>query len=306
MCFRMSSTPVLTLKNVEFSYKKSHQAQFTLHIDHVFYEWGHKYAIIGPNGSGKTTLLYLLSGIILPQIGELLYEGTAIKPTTKILDMFPIVDIIIEKYRSAVEIANLYALVRGQNVHEVTNRMKEIAEQLDIKHVLKKPFSKCSSGEIKLASVIIGLSLNPKILIIDEPHQAVDPRRQDIVTQLLNEYVAAPHDKKMLIFTSHHLRSITEFSNVTIQLILDGRIVGQFSNEAVKKGLVVIQIPQNKLSSPNSYTFTEHAITVKKLADRTVFILTYESYESFKHEIEALTDKVTMVHNLEDLKEIYA
>jgi cobalt/nickel transport system ATP-binding protein len=95
------------------------------------------------------------------------------------------------------------------STNEIKQRIAEIAQLLNIEHLLNKTPYKLSGGEKKKVAIAAVLLLNPSVLILDEPTNALDPKTQHWLVALLQQLNQAG---KTLIITTHNLNLVSELS----------------------------------------------------------------------------------------------
>lgn len=199
-------------------------------------ESGSIYGLIGPNGAGKTTLIKCLVGIYEPErgntliCGEDILKNTSIKgrigyvsdfqyfyPNFKIKDM-------IEFYRNAYPMWNEE---RFKNLKKVF----KLDENKKIKYL--------SKGMKTQLSILVNLSIMPKVLILDEPTSGLDPVVRRQVLNLLVEEVSL-NDTTVLIST-HNLGELEQICD-HIGIIHEGRVLMEESIDDLKTRVRKIQV----------------------------------------------------------------
>ena len=187
---------LITLKNINYKYEDN----FALKNINLEIKEGEKVALLGSNGSGKSTLLRIIAGLYFPK-GEYIFEKIKInKKNSKILRkklgiLFQNPDSMIFNPTVYDEIA--FSL-KEFGFSDIEKKVKEIAKEFNIAHLLNKSPLKLSGGEkqkVILASILV---YNPKILLLDEPTTAMDPRTTgwfiDFLIELNKTIILATHD----------------------------------------------------------------------------------------------------------------
>lgn len=210
----------LRIKNLSFSYEKR---QKVLDGVNLVAQEGESIGIIGANGIGKSTLMKLLVGLYLDYEGELEVAGHPVtrKNLNHIREHIGYVfqDSDSQLFLSTVEEDVAFGPRNyGLSDEEVDRRVKEALEKVHIPHLAKKHNYKLSGGEKKLAAIATILSMEPDIIIMDEPSIALDPRNRRYLIGILNEI------KALKIVTSHDLDFVLDTCNRVV-LLDEGRII---------------------------------------------------------------------------------
>jgi multiple sugar transport system ATP-binding protein len=136
------------------------------------------FVITGPPGAGKTTLLKVIAGLIAPDEGEVYIRDRMVNPVPPgdrdvgmIFEVPPI-------YPNRTGFQNIaFPLeVKKMNKDEVRERVEEVAELLQITHLLERKPSTYSGGELQRVALARGLVRKPSILLLDEPLKNLDAR----------------------------------------------------------------------------------------------------------------------------------
>jgi len=200
----------IELKNIHYSYFGKIPA---LNKINITVKKGEMFCIIGQNGSGKSTLLNIINGLIFADKGEFFFEGKLINETAlkdkeintrfrqKIGYIFQNPD--IQLFCNSVFDELLFApLQLNLSEEEATQRAVETLRALGIEHLKDRSVLSLSGGEKKKVAIASVLTMNPEILLVDEPLAGLDPKTQTFFIELLLNLNQAG---KTIIFTTHHL-----------------------------------------------------------------------------------------------------
>lgn len=192
-------------------------------------EEGEDLAIIGASGSGKSTLLYLIGALDSIDKGEILIEGKNISSMkddelSRFRNQF--IGFVFQFHfllpsMNCMENILLPAKIGGIKAKEIKKRALLLAEKLNVSHCLKKYPFEISGGEQQRVNIIRAISLNPKLLLCDEPTGNLDSQNTQNVLSLLKE-VADEIDSSLIVVTHDVAVSSTFHKKITIE---DGQII---------------------------------------------------------------------------------
>ena len=208
--------------------------------EHVTKRFGDKYALndlsltvdsgkivglLGPNGAGKTTLIKILNGLLTPTEGEVLIDG--MKPgvqTKSMISYLPDVEYLYH-WMTVEQIVSLfcdfYKDFRGELAYEMLNRLG-----IDRKAKLKT----LSKGNKEKMSLILVMSRNARLYVLDEPIAGVDPATRDyIIGTIINNY-----NPESSVLISTHLISDIESVLDDVIFIREGRCVLQSTVDDIR------------------------------------------------------------------------
>ena len=164
---------------------------------------GEIYGFLGPNGAGKTTTIRMLVGLILPTAGEVKICGENLKNNKEkaLKDVGAVVENPeLYKYLSGRENLMQIARIRGVSKEEVQDLIKLVGLENRINDKVKK-YSLGMKQRLGLAAALIG---NPKLLILDEPTNGLDPSGIIDLRKIVKQ---AAKERGMAVFVSSHILS---------------------------------------------------------------------------------------------------
>jgi len=198
-------------------------------VDHIQFELprGRIYALLGGNGAGKTTTLSMLLGLLLPTSGQITIFGHdmlrnryAVLP--KMNFSSPYVD--LPQRLSVRENLMVYGKLYG--IRRPLTRIKQLAEDLRIDHLLRKAYGDLSAGQRTRVSLAKSLLNNPELLLMDEPTASLDPDSADRVRRYLQNY--QQQSGCTVLLASHNMQEVEMMCEHVI-MMKAGRIVDQDS-----------------------------------------------------------------------------
>ncbi len=181
-------------RNITFSYT----GECVLDIDTLTIEEHRVTAITGPNGSGKTTLLKILSGLLLPDHGEIIFKGTILlngKRRKILMENSTFVHQTPYIFSGSVK-RNLTMGIKSEHT------CKELLEIFDLEKYRNSRASGLSGGEKQKIALARAAGMERDILILDEPLAHIDSESKLIIENVLKEMAAK--GKTLIIATHDH------------------------------------------------------------------------------------------------------
>lgn len=207
---------IFDVEKISYIYKNGKKA-----VDEVSFgvKEGESLTIIGTNGSGKSTLLYLLDGLIKPLSGNIRIfgmDGNNFSP-----ELRQRISLLFQDPHAQLFLLSVWdelcfgPLQLGLGREDISRRAEEILRLLDIEHLKDRGPWDLSGGEMKKVAFGTCLSINPDVLLLDEPTTGLDPRSQVEFVDLINELRKAG---KTIVTATHDLGIIEDISDRTIVL----------------------------------------------------------------------------------------
>ncbi len=212
--------PVVLIEHLVFRYPDGHQA---LHGVTLRIEAGEKVALIGPNGAGKSTLMLHLNGIHLPTEGRVTIAGL---PVTRenLGRVRAAVGLVFQDPDDQLFSPTVYDDVAFGPIHmglpreDVDARVARALEAVGLAGFERRQPYHLSIGQRKRAALATVLSMDPAILVLDEPSAGLDPRGR---RELINLLRTLP---QTLLVSTHDMRLVAEVFPRTV-ILDEGRIV---------------------------------------------------------------------------------
>lgn len=161
------------------------------------------YGLIGPNGAGKSTLLKMIVQLLAPTEGNIIFDGHPI--SRKDLDNIGALTEGPALYNNLTVEENL--LVHAKLLNIPVSRISEVLEIVDLKKTGKKTAGKFSMGMKQRLGIALALLNNPKLLILDEPTNGLDPFG---VKELRDLIAGFPKQGITVILSSHILSEVAQ------------------------------------------------------------------------------------------------
>jgi len=203
---------------------------------------GEVVGLLGPNGAGKTTTFYMIMGEVKPDKGQIFLDDIEItdKPMYQrarlgisYLPQEPSV------FQRLTVFDNIFAILeyRGVPKEEAIVIAEKYLKMMEIYHLKDQLAYTLSGGERRRLEVARALSLNPKILLLDEPFTGVDPKTrqeiQDMVISLKNMNIG-------ILITDHNVRETLEITDRAYiiykgEILIEGNSQELINNEEARK-----------------------------------------------------------------------
>lgn len=202
---------------------------------HLNMRKGSIYGLVGSNGAGKTTLLKLLAGIYRPDKGSILLDGKPVFENIQVKEqIFFIPDELF--YFNQYSIRETADFFRQVYPTWDENRFTELAGVFGID--VKRRVTKLSKGMKRQVSFWLALSVKPRVLILDEPLDGLDPMIRSKVKKLLMADVA---EREMsILISSHNLRELEDICDY-MGILHDGAILIESELDTLKSGISKVQ-----------------------------------------------------------------
>ena len=206
------SQNIIEIKNLEKSFKKQ---QVLKNISLSIPE-NCVYGLLGPNGAGKSTLLKMITGLLRPDSGQIIFQGHPwsrkdLKDIGGLIETPPVYENL-----SAWENLKVRALILG----ETEARMREVLEIADLTDTGKKLAGKFSLGMKQRLGIAIALLGHPKLLVLDEPVNGLDP----LGIQELRHLIRSFPDQGITVLVSSHILSEIQQTADYIGIIANGKL----------------------------------------------------------------------------------
>jgi ribose transport system ATP-binding protein len=188
-------------------------------------------AVCGENGAGKSTLMNIMTGILEPNEGEIVFEGQKIKNLNPRKAQEMGISIVHQELSLCPEISVAENIFMGRvpekkrgmvNFKQMKQEAKKILDQLNLKIDVSKAVGKFSISEQQMVEIAKALSINTKLLILDEPTSSLTETESQI---LFENLLKLKKQGIAIFFISHRLKEIFEICD-TFTVLRDGIHVG--------------------------------------------------------------------------------
>ena len=217
----------VTLKNLSHSYLKKQEKDSDFVLTNINIDWndGGAYALLGPSGCGKTTLLNIISGLLVPTKGKVLFNDkdvTQLNPVQRDIAQifqFPVIYDTMSVYDNlAFPLRN-----RALSETEIDSKVREIAEMLELTSTLNNRASGLTADGKQKISLGRGLARSDvNVIMFDEPLTVIDPHLKWVLRSKLKEL----HQKikRTMIYVTHDQTEALTFADQVV-VMHEGQIV---------------------------------------------------------------------------------
>lgn len=195
-------------------------------VDGVSFEVnkGEIFGLLGPNGAGKSTTISMISTLLPPSRGEILYEGESIikdpKTIRKRLGVVP-QDIALYPTLTGYENLRFWGSIYGLKGAELKKRINEVSDIIELNGRLKDRVDKYSGGMKRRLNIGAALLHRPELLIMDEPTVGIDPQSRN---HILDTVLELNRQGITIIYTSHYMEEVQYLCN-EICIMDEGKII---------------------------------------------------------------------------------
>ncbi|MFD2169608.1 ABC transporter ATP-binding protein [Tumebacillus lipolyticus] len=210
--------PLLEVKRLS----KTYDGRQVVHdLDMTIYP-GDIYGFLGPNGAGKTTTIRMILGLIQKSSGEILFAG---KPLHLLADPYAQIGCLVESPGLYHNLTGRQNLVLFQKLRKAKDsaRIEELLEMVDLQSAADRKVKDYSLGMKQRLAIAIALLPNPRLLILDEPTNGLDPAGISEMRTFLKKL----SEQGMTILISSHLLDEIEKVATRLCIINQGRQVAE-------------------------------------------------------------------------------
>lgn len=198
------------------------------------------YGLVGPNGAGKTTTLSLISGLLRPDRGSIIVNGidASADPLAAKRQMGVLPDRLRTFDRlTGRQLLHYYGVLRGLPSAVVESRTADLARAFDLTDALGRVVSDYSAGMLKKVMLAGALIHSPRLLVLDEPFESVDPVSSSIILDILSTYV----DHGGTVILSSHGMDLVERVCSRVAVIVAGQVLAEGAVDDVRGELTLEQ-----------------------------------------------------------------
>ena len=224
-----AAVPVLTLRHITKTFGDLRAVDA---ID-LTVPAGSFYGLVGPNGAGKTTTLSIIAGLLRADAGEVTING--VDATKRAREAKKLIGVLPDRLRTfdrltGRQLLSYYGALRGLPSGLVESRMADLARAFDLVDALARPVSDYSAGMTKKVMLAGAMIHSPRLLVLDEPFEAVDPVSSGVILDILRTYV----DHGGTVILSSHGMELVERVCSRVAVIVSGQVLAEGTVDEVR------------------------------------------------------------------------
>ena len=195
-------------------------------VDGVSFEVakGTCFGLLGPNGAGKSTAISMIVGTLLPDSGEVLFDGQVIKgetdPLRRKIGYVP-QELALFDDLNCIQNLYFFASLYGMSKSDITTRTAQVLTIVGLTDRASEPIKGFSGGMKRRLNIAVALVHSPELLVLDEPTVGVDPQSRNAIFDVLEKLKASG---MTLIYTSHYMEEVERMCD-QIAIIDHGKVM---------------------------------------------------------------------------------
>ena len=194
---------------------------------------GSFYGIVGPNGAGKTTTLSIVTGLLRPDAGRVVVHGVDV--WTEPVRAKHIIGVLPDKLRlfdrlTGAQFLRYAGTLRGLSAKTVRARTADLAAAFGIEDALDRLVADYSAGMTKKIALAAAMIHSPRLLVLDEPFESVDPVSAANIIDILQRYTAAGGT---VVVSSHGMDMIQRVCD-SVAIIVRGQVLAAGTIDEVR------------------------------------------------------------------------
>lgn len=193
------------------------------------------FGVVGPNGAGKTTTLSMVTGLLQPDDGRVIVHGADVwaKPGAAKREMGVLPDRLrLFDRLTGAQLLFYYGTLRGLDRSTVTERIASLAAAFGLTDALGRLVVDYSAGMTKKIAIAAAMIHVPRLLVLDEPFESIDPVSATTVVTILRDYVAGGGT---VILSSHSMELVEQLCD-DVAVIVSGAVLASGTMEQVRRG----------------------------------------------------------------------
>ena len=225
--------PAVSFRHVDVSYRSvKGEPRRVFHDLNLEIRRGEKVALVGANGAGKSTLMKLMCGLVKPQAGEVVLGDVStrdigpdeLSERVSLVYQNPEQMFIKDTIRADVEFA-----MRARGVADAAERAAALLDRFRLADLAEHDGRLLSGGQMRRASLAVGIALDPPILLLDEPTANLDIGTRQEITKLVSDLRGITDT---LVIATHDMQLVCQFADRVV-VLTDGEVIGDAAPDEV-------------------------------------------------------------------------
>lgn len=196
---------------------------------------GSFYGIVGPNGAGKTTTLSMVTGLVRPDAGSIRVHGVDVWSdpvrAKRSIGVLPDRLRLFDRLTGA-QLLFYSGTLRGLDAKQVRERSADLIAAFGLEDAVNRLVADYSAGMSKKIALAAAMIHSPRLLVLDEPFESVDPVSAANLTDILRRYVEAGGT---VVLSSHGMDMIQRICD-SVAIIVHGRVLAAGTVDHVRAG----------------------------------------------------------------------
>lgn len=251
--------------------KKKFKTNLAVSGVNLYLDSGESVGLLGPNGAGKSTTISMISTLIKPTAGKIMYKGKSVveNPETvrPILGVVP-QEIALYEALSAYENIKFFGKIYGLKGNKLEEKINQVLDLVGLMERRNEVVKTYSGGMKRRINIAVALLHEPEILIMDEPTVGIDPQSRSYILDMVR---MLKEDKGMtVLYTSHYMEEVERLCD-RVYIMDHGQIIASGTKEELKSILaseetVLIEVKQ---SSSSLFEGLKELEMVKQVSEST-------------------------------------
>lgn len=187
-------------------------------------------ALLGPNGAGKTTTMRIMTGVLIPDSGNVFINDSKLNPNNvnqrKLLGYMPESNPL---YKDLL-VGELLQLTQRLYGKVTRSRLDEVIAAFSLQEVFNRPIGQLSKGFKQRVGLANALIHDPEIAILDEPTEGLDPNQRNEIRKLISDIAK----EKTVLISTHVLPEVEQIADHII-IMAQGKVVADDSKDQILK-----------------------------------------------------------------------
>lgn len=265
---------------------------------------GEIFSLLGPNGAGKTTTISMLSTLYIPTSGDATIGGHSItKDPMAVKQVIGVVpqDIALYEDLTARENLTFWGQMYGLSGKDLSNRIDEVLEQIDLTDKAKNRVKTYSGGMKRRVNIGVGLLHKPRLLFMDEPTVGIDPQSRRAILDTVKDL---NKQGMTVLYTTHYMEEAQELSD-RVGIIDHGDLIALGTQDELTKQVgetdtLILHVgenddPETLAGSLKNLQGVQHA----EVSDHSVAIVTPSAEEILASVVTKANERGIKIRSIE-------